>query len=580
MIIIRVLKKFGSILSKHQIIRIIELAVLMFIGGILEMCSVSLVIPFMNAMLDPEAFMKKWYAQVICNILKLDSARNLLLVVALGMAAIYILKNAYLLFESNIQYRFVYGNMLSMQRKILANYLKRPYEYYLTVDSGEVLRVVNDDIKEAFMLLMTIIVFLTEFIVSLMLVIAIFIISPFVTIFMAITLLLMILLITSVVRPLLKKAGSTRQKSLAGINKLLIQIIQGIKEIKVTNSEEFFKSSYAKNGRTYVNSMCRYSILGVLPRTIIEAVSMSAMFIVIALMIYGGGNFVAIIPTVSAIAVAALRLLPAANKMSSALGNVAFYEPALDKVIDNIREMDMIASHKMDADSTNKIGTLNDGILMEKATYKYPGSEKNVLDNASMSIKKGQSVGIVGASGAGKTTAVDLLLGLLELNSGSILVDGNNILDDMTGWYELIGYIPQSIFLMDDTIKSNVAFGREISEIDDEQVWNALKDAALDEFVKELPNGIDTVVGERGMRLSGGQRQRIGIARALYRKPQIIIFDEATSALDNETESEIMESINKFRGQKTMIIIAHRLTTIQNCDCVFRVEYGKIVRER
>ena len=159
-------------------------------------------------------------------------------------------------------------------------------------------------------------------------------------------------------------------------------------------------------------------------------------------------------------------------------------------------------------------------------------------------------------------------------------MDGNNILDDMTGWYELIGYIPQSIFLMDDTIKSNVAFGREISEIDDEQVWNALKDAALDEFVKELPNGIDTVVGERGMRLSGGQRQRIGIARALYRKPQIIIFDEATSALDNETESEIMESINKFRGQKTMIIIAHRLTTIQNCDCVFRVKDGKIVRER
>ena len=288
MVFIRVLKKFGIILSKHQKLRIIELAILMFIGGLMEMFSVSIVLPFMNAALDPESFMQKWYAKLMCHLFNIESASTLLMMLAFALVAVYLFKNVYLLFEYNMQYRFVYGNMLSMQRKMLASYLTKPYEYFLKVDSGEILRVINDDITQAFMLLMTIISFLTESIVSFMLVIAIFVISPFVTICMAIALLTIMLLITIVVKPVQKRAGSERQRSLAGINKMLIQSIQGIKEIKVTHSEEFFKRSYANSGKTYANSIRKNRILTVAPRFMIEAISMSSMFLVIAIMIYRG----------------------------------------------------------------------------------------------------------------------------------------------------------------------------------------------------------------------------------------------------------------------------------------------------
>ena len=580
MLITRVLKKIGKIFSKRQKIRIIELAILMLIGGLLEMCSVSLIIPFMNAMIDPESFMEKWYTQLACSIFNLSSERKLLMVLALVMVAIYIVKNAYLLFEYNTQYKFVYGNMLLMQRRMLDNYLARSYEFYLTADSGEVLRVINDDIKDSFTLLMTIITFLTETVVSAMLVVVIFVISPLVTLFMAVALIAIMLMITAFIKPVQRSSGKMRQRSLAEINKLLLQAIQGIKEIKVTKSEEYFKRKYAAKGGVYVNSIRKNLILLATPRLMIEALSMSIMFLVMTIMIYKGGNLESIIPIVSAIAVAAIRLLPATNRMSTAIGNISFLEPTLDKVIENLRDIDLSETGSVREHKVRQITSLDSVILMKNVTYKYPGTEKIVLEKAGMSISRGQSVGIIGASGAGKTTAVDLLLGLLEMNDGQVTVDGCDISDDIDGWYSIIGYIPQVIFLMDDTIRANIAFGYDDELIDNEIVWRVLREAALYEYVKELPDGINTVIGERGIRLSGGQRQRIGIARALYRNPQVLIFDEATSSLDNDTEAAIMEAIHSLHGQKTMIIIAHRLSTIEKCDCVFRVEDQKIIRER
>lgn len=548
----------------------------------MEMCSVSVVLPFMNAALDPESFMQKWYARILCKLLNIESASTLLMILAFLLVAVYLLKNIYLLFEYNIQYRFVYSNMLSMQRKMLACYLTKPYEYFLKVDSGEILRVINDDITQAFTLLMTVISFLTESIVSFMLVVAIFIISPFVTICMAIALFAIMFLIAIVIKPIQRRAGNERQRSLAGINKMLIQSIQGIKEIKVTHSEEFFKRSYARSGNTYANSIRKNRILTVAPRFMIEAISMSSMFLVIAIMIYRGGNLEAIIPVISAVAVAAIRLLPATNRISSAMGNIIFLEPTLDKVIENLTAVngESGGTELYENDRKGIIDSLNDSLVLKDVTYSYPEADKMVLDHASMVIEKGQSVGIVGPSGAGKTTTVDLILGLLQLNSGNIRADGHEISDDIVGWYSIIGYIPQTIFLMDDTIKANIAFGFEEEDIDDEKLWTVLREAALEKFVKELPEGVETVIGEGGIRLSGGQRQRIGIARALYREPQVLIFDEATSSLDNDTEAAIMEAINMLHGLKTMIIIAHRLTTIEKCDCVFRVEGQKIIRER
>ena len=250
-------------------------------------------------------------------------------------------------------------------------------------------------------------------------------------------------------------------------------------------------------------------------------------------------------------------------------------------VSDNLQ--DEISGVKVDmsyaTDSDEKLPITKE-IELKDIVYAYPNTEKLIFDKADLTIPVGASVGIVGTSGAGKSTVVDILLGLLEVRSGQILADGQDVKESYRAWLKNIGYIPQMIFMLDDTIRKNVAFGVPEDKIDEDRLWEVLKEAQLDEFIKTLPEGLDTGIGERGIRLSGGQRQRIGIARALYNNPEVLILDEATSALDNDTEAAIMESINRLHGKKTLIIIAHRLQTIEKCDMVYRVENGKAVRER
>ena len=279
----------------------------------------------------------------------------------------------------------------------------------------------------------------------------------------------------------------------------------------------------------------------------------------------------------------AIKLMPSANKLSTYINNIAYYEPSLIAVEDII-----IRSHQKDAqtdvlfqkDEEIKPMDFKKEVKLEHITYRYPNTEVDILKAAGVSIPIGKSIGFIGPSGAGKSTTVDVLLGLLQPQSGKVTVDGVDITTNLPGWYAKIGYVPQMIFMLDDTIRNNVAYGVDESEIDDEQVWYALKEAQMDEFVKGLPEGLDTTIGERGVRISGGQRQRLGIARALYTSPEIMIFDEATSALDNDTESAIMEAIERLHGKKTLVIIAHRLTTIEKCDAVYRVENQKFNWER
>lgn len=588
MSIFRATKKFSSILSDHQKLRIVELAVLMFAGGLLEMCSVSLVLPFMNAVMEPEATMEKWYAKLVCELFGIEEPRSFLLFAAVLLAFVYILKNCYLLFQFNIQYRFVYGNMLSMQNRVLDNYIHRPYEFFLTASSGEIVRIVNTDIPNTFYLLTALLSIFTEVVASGLLAITIAHIATFITLCMAVALLVVLLLVNQVIKPRLHRAGIQLQESGAGMNKWLLQSVQGIKELKIMSKEEYFQENFDAHGRVYVESTRKNAILSVVPRFFIEAASMSTMFLIIAFLIYRGGNLVAIVPMLTAISMAAVRLLPSVNRISNGLANVAYYEPMLDKLIENLKEIEdthgssrgIVTDDGTGAEKSTTLQSVKNEVCFHEITFRYPDAESDVLSDASMTIRRGESVGVVGGSGAGKTTAVDILLGLLRPEKGQVLVDNIDISADMEGWHGQIGYIPQMIFMLDDTIRRNVSFGEKDEDISDERVWRALEDAALADFVRSLPKGLDTEIGERGVRLSGGQRQRIGIARALYRDPAVLVFDEATSALDNETEKEIMESIQHLQGQKTMIIIAHRLTTIEHCDHVYRVEHGKIQLER
>ncbi len=588
MLIIRIAKKFNSILSAHQKLRIFELAVLMVIGGLLELCSVSLILPFMDAVMSPQETMQKPYVQLVCRIFDLQIAKTFLVFTAIVLACVYIFKNVYLLLQMNVQNRFVYGNMLAMQRRVLDSYLNKPYEYFLGVSSGEIVRVMNTDIPNVFNLLSTLIFLFTELVVSTMLIAAIFIYSPLITLCMGGVMGFLLIVISAVIKPLLRRAGENLQYSGKDMNKWLLQSIQGIKEVKITGKEAFFQENFDTSGQVYVTSMRKHGLLSTVPRFLIEAFSMSTIFIVIALLIYRDYSLETIVPMLSAVAMAAIRLLPSVNRISSSMANAAYYEPMLDKLIESLKDIDgsgtvslagnVDAVHDDGGDVTS--APLRESIEFREISFHYPDAENDVLSHASMTIRRGESVGIVGASGAGKTTAIDILLGLLHPQKGQVLADGADISEDVRSWHRQIGYIPQMIFMLDDTIRANVAFGVAREAVNDEVVWQALEEASLADFVRGLPEGLDTEIGERGVRLSGGQRQRIGIARALYRKPDVLVLDEATSALDNETEREIMASIERLQGQKTMIIIAHRLTTIEQCDHVYRVEGGRITLEK
>ena len=582
--VLRVLKKFNIILSNRQKLQMTKIFVLMVIGGFLETFSVSLMLPFMNIVMNPEKTMENQHVRNICRLLGIQSAQSFLVVLAITLGAVFLIKNAFLLMEYNAQYRFVYGNMIDTQKMLLNNLIHKPYEFFLKIETGEIVRIINNDTTQTFFLLTTLLQLFTELIVSGMIIITVVMIAPIITIFMAIILLLVVLAMNFILKPILRNMGKETQNGSAGMNKWLIQSIQGIKELKVLMKEDYFKDKFSKYGDKYVVSLRQYEVLSVAPRFIIEATSMCAMFAIVALLIYNGAALETVVPILTATAMAAIRLLPSVNRIISSLTNISYREPMLDKLIEHLEDIsetcDTLSKEQLaeKLPKQSSIQELQEGIDFSKITYFYPDSHKAVLKEANMKIKKGQSVGIIGPSGSGKTTAVDILLGLLRPEEGIVSVDGISIVEDKKGFLNQVGYIPQSAFLLDDSIRANVTFGEENAR--DEDVWSALEAAALSDFVRELPDGIYTKIGERGVRLSGGQKQRIGIARALFRNPSILVFDEATSALDNETEKSIMQSINHLKGKKTMIIIAHRLTTIENCDMIFKVENGKITKEK
>lgn len=584
MILLQVIQKFRRILSKHQKFRIFEMAVLMIFGGILETCSVSLILPFMEAAVNPDEMMLRPYMILISDWIHINSPQKLLVLIAIILALLYILKNAYLLFEYHIQYRFVYGNMFEMQKRLLDNFIHRPYEYFLGVNSGEIIRIVNVDTPTAFNSLLTVLNLVTESVVFCMLIITVFYIAPAVTLMITGLLLIMMICINRFIKPVLKNAGIENQRAGAGMNKWLLQSIQGIKELKVMNRESFFQANYDFYGRQYVRALQRKELLNIMPRFLLEAVSMASMFIVLAFLIYQGEDLQNIVPVISAVAMAAVRLLPSVNRISGAMASLAYGEPMLDKLIENLSDMcekeetfQKMNSKRKDFAECSQFERFSEKITLKEISYHYPDVKKNVLDQVYAEILKGESVGIAGSSGSGKTTAADIILGLLQPQNGQVLADGTDIRCIRRKWLEQTGYIPQMIFMLDDSIRANISFGTPDDKVSDREIWRALEEASLADFVRELPEGLDTQIGERGVRLSGGQRQRIGIARALYRNPEVIIFDEATSALDNDTELAIMDSIHKLHGKKTLIIIAHRLTTIEMCDRIYRVENGRII---
>ena len=575
-----IFKKLMHILNREQKKKMAGLGLMIFFGALLEMLGVGLFMPVVEGVMAGDALLEKWYIRLLGNFLPFDTANEWLLFMIAAIIAVFILKNAYLLLQTWAQARFVNKNQSKTISYMLEEYLNRPYEYYLNADIPTVFRTIDGDVPKVFTTLMEFIQLGTEGMVSLVLGLTLLITNPTMTLMLLVIAVGMTVIVIRVLKPTLNRLGRTSQKIQSQMGKWKLQSIYGIKDVKILNKENFFAGSFGKYSDRNAKLTTNYTVLNNMPRLLIETFSICGILGYLAVCIVNSQDLTELMPQISAFAVAAMRLMPSINRINTHLTNIAFYEPSVNYVYENVdfTSYKLKGKYEKEKSGNGEPIRLEKEIRMEGITYQYPESDKPVLVDAQMAVPVGKSVGVMGPSGAGKTTAVDILLGLLKVKSGRILCDGRDIFENYESWLSHIGYIPQTIYLTDDTIRENIAFGVAKEEIDDARVWEVLEEAQMKDFVKGLPQEIWTTIGERGVRLSGGQRQRLGIARALYHNPEILVFDEATSALDTETESAIMEAIDSFHGRKTLIIIAHRLRTIENCDIIYKVDGGKIRR--
>ena len=578
---LKILKKINILMDKKQKRAMGKLLLLMVISAGLETGAVMMVMAVVQLILDPVTLEQGKVYQWICDLLHLQDTVQFSVLAILFLIALYIAKNSFQFVLQRSLYRFVYSNQFQTASNLMKNFVRRDYEYYLNAETSIIQRSITADVSNMYALIMAVLQIASEAIVAVFLVAALAIQDPIMTIVISVLLLVTLAVIKNIIKPIMNRTGKENQDYGASMFAWIAQTIQGIKEIKVAGREQYFIGEYCKVGEGYVKAMERFSLFNNTPKLLIETVSIAGLLGYIMVLIVAGADVSGMVSLFAAFGIAAMRLLPAASRINNQMTSMAFNEPFFFNVSDNLVEETNAENTDISyAVAAKEKLPVTKEVRLADITYHYPNSDKLIFNHASVSFPIGKSIGIVGTSGAGKTTIIDILLGLLKLQGGKVLADDVDIQTHYREWLANVGYIPQMIFLLDADIRKNVAFGIPEEEIDDQRLWYALREAQLDEFVKTLPEGIATGIGERGIRLSGGQRQRIGIARALYNDPEVLILDEETSALDNDTEAAIMDSINRLHGKKTLVIIAHRLQTIEKCDMVFRVEDGGIYRER
>lgn len=570
------LEKARYIFTKNQKIKLLILFFLMVGGALFETLGISLIIPFISVVAAPDSIIKQPILAYFYNLLNLKTSNEFLILLALLLVFLYAFKSAYMFMMYKLQYRFVYNNQMRLSAKLMDCYLKKSYEYHINKNTAEIVRSVTSDVARLFGLVSNALLLLTEVLIVICLGTFLAVVEPFMTLATLALLGVALLVFIVMYRKILTEAGEKNQASYGMMIKWINQGLGGIKEIKVMRREHFFIDAYSNAANKYAETQRKSSFLTQAPKLFIEPVCICGMLIIISIMLYSGRDISAMLPQLAAFAVAAFRIMPSFNRITVYYNGVVFHVAAIDLVYRDLRDNEKIS--RPNADDGEDIRLLpDDTISIEHLTYQYPNSMTDVIKDACFGIPINKSIAIIGPSGAGKTTFADILLGLLPPTAGSITVDGKNIHKNTSQWSKKIGYIPQGIYLCDDTVKNNVAFGLPECEIDEDKVWQVLEKAQVKDFVDSLPETINTMIGERGIRLSGGQRQRIGIARAFYNDPDILVLDEATSSLDDDTEAAVMDAIDVLRNEKTLIIIAHRMSTIKNCDMVFKIENNNVV---
>ena len=573
-----IILKIYSILNLKQIRRCSIIIVAMILGAILEAIGIGAILPLISIMGNPDFLTVYPKVTKYAGIFGIMTHIQFIITATFLLLILYIIKNIYLAWQNKIQIDFAVQNQIYYSEELLTEYLQKPYLYHLNHNTATLLRNVNSGGVIVFSLIMvSMFTLLTEIITAVTIWLMLVMIDAFTAIIVAGFIGSLLYFIIKGFRKKITEQGKIQNEYSALYIKCINQSLGAIKETKVSCKEEFFLDAFRKAYFEYGKANGKFLFMNQLPRMLIETIIVCGLLLLIITKLMLGNQPEEIVPLLGVLALAAFRLMPSANRIVNLSNGIRFQMPLFNELYEDL----LIIKNKGAKETETCLQKpesrmdFENVISVEELGFAYPEIEKQVLNNISFSIPKGKFVGIVGPSGAGKTTFVDILLGLLAPNKGKISVDGKNIYDDIRTWQANLAYVPQSIYLIDGTIRENIALGVDEKEINDALINKVLQMAELYDFVQELPAGIDTTVGERGVKLSGGQRQRIGIARALYYQPQVLVLDEATSALDNETEKSITDTILKLKGQITIIAVAHRLTTLAQCDFKVKFENGK-----
>lgn len=572
-------KQILYVLDKRQKIKLILLFFAITISSMLELIGVSAIMPLASIATDPNQINDKKLYIVIGKMMNLQTAKEFVLFFAIFLIIVYILKNLYICLLNYYMIKFTFNNRAHTSIELLNYYINQEYIFHVSKNVAEIQRNISTDVGTFWDSIFKIMSLVNEILVCVLLGIYLAV-SDFVSsVCICAVLLLFLIFFNGVYRKYSARLGGQIRGILAEQNRWVLQTFAGIKEIKVSNLEDFFVNKCKNSYENFSRMQGKQDFITSIPKPIMESACICGLLAVLCFKILMGGEISTFVPTLSVFVVAAFRMLPSFNRISGYIGGIMYGKASIANVYDDMKRLKFSKKSEIESKKDTFKFDLNNDIYINHLTFQYPTGEKPVLQDVSFILEDKKSIALVGPSGAGKTTMADILLGVLKPRSGNITVNGINIFEHLHSWHMKLGYIPQTIYLMDDTIRNNIAFGIEGSKINEEKIWAVVREAQLEDFIKTLPDGLDTNVGDRGVRLSGGQRQRIGIARALYTDPEILILDEATSALDNETEKAVMEAIDSLQGSRTMVIIAHRLTTIKNCDVIYEVKDGN-VREK
>lgn len=599
-----IFKKILYILNSKQKLLCVLVFLVTVVGSLLECLGVTIIIPLVNVIVSPEALMNSTYIQAIPWISNMEY-RSLVIMIIGGVIGIYLFKNIFFVFMSWLRVKFSSKLQREVSIKMMESYMNRGYQFFLKKTFGELNQGVSGDASKMHIVIQTGFKLFSDVITVILICVLMFVADRELALMMAAVSVICVLLIFFVFRRSMYKSGVRRRFFAEQAGQALVQAFEGIKDVLVLRKQKHFVDCYEENIIEEQQAQCKAILGQESPAYIIEALCVSGILLVVGGRVLSGEDTASFIGVLATFAIAAFRVFPCLGRISVSINTVINAMPSINALYVNMQEAadyarlhpevrfveekkySLIDKKSIKRDRSNskmkgdEIEKFHRAVELRDVTFAYNNEQGNVLQHINLTVEKGMSIGIIGSSGAGKSTLVDIMLGLLVPSEGGVYLDGINITQIPEQWSRTIAYVPQSVFLSAASILENVAFGEYVEEIDEARAWEALEKAELRQFVEALPEGIMTKTGERGVRLSGGQRQRIAIARALYHQPEVLVLDEATSALDNDTESAIMNAINSLQGKVTMIIIAHRLTTVQKCDRIYEVKDKSVqIREK